>query len=62
MKKDLLQMVEDIQSQLEVVKQDATKFVEKGNAAAGTRVRTGSMNIIKALKEVRITVQELKGQ
>ena len=60
MKKDLLQMVEDIQSQLEVVKEDATKFVEKSNAAAGTRVRTGSMNIIKALKSVREKVQEMK--
>lgn len=61
MKKDLVEMIDSIQSQLDTVKADAVKFIEKGNAAAGTRVRTGSMAIIKNLKEVRTTVQELKG-
>lgn len=62
MNKDLLQMVEDAQVLLNSIKEDATKFVEKGNAKAGTRVRTSSMELIKHLKDVRVTVQELKAK
>ena len=45
---------------MDAVKEDAAKFTEKDNKAAGTRVRTGSMDVIKTLKEVRIKVTEIK--
>ena len=54
MKEELNNLLEIAQQQLNVVKQDATKFVEKDNNSAETRVRTVSMDLIKTLKEVRI--------
>lgn len=50
---------EDLVSVLESAKQDAEKF-EKGNAAAGTRLRV-KMQAIKGLaSEVRKTVSDVK--
>lgn len=60
MKEELNNLLEIAQQQLNVVKQDATKFVEKDNNSAATRVRTGSMALIKTLKEVRIKVQDIR--
>lgn len=60
MKEQLNQLIETAQKQLDAVKKDAAKFTEKDNKAAGTRVRTGSMDVIKTLKEVRNKVTEIK--
>lgn len=60
MKDSLENQLEAIQETLDIIKSDADKFENKGNKSAGTRVRTGSMSIIKALKEVRTTVLEMK--
>jgi len=47
-----------IQETLDSIQDDATKFNEKGNKAAGTRVRKG-MQAIKALaQDVRVAVSE----
>lgn len=54
--------LEDIQAiidTLEAAKADADKF-DKGNASAGTRLRGTAMDGIKALKNLRSTVQEVK--
>ena len=60
MKEQLNQLIETAQKQLDAVKEYAVKFIEKDNKAAGTRVRTCSMNLIKTLKEVRTKVTEIK--
>ena len=59
-KEKLNELLETVETTLSTVKEDAVKFVEKNNASAGTRVRTGSMEIIKLLKEVRTLVSEIK--
>ena len=53
------EMVHDICQSLLEAMQDGAKF-DKGNTAAGTRVRKASMQAIKDLKAVRIAVQEKK--
>ena len=59
-KEKLNELLASVEARLNAVKEDAVKFVEKDNASAGTRVRTGSMDIIKTLKEVRFLVSEIK--
>ena len=52
----IITMIEILQGTLK----DATKFEEKGNNTAGTRVRKDMQELIKMAKDVRITVQEIK--
>ena len=48
------ELLDQLQEELNNVQEDATKFTEKGNKAAGTRVRK-SMQAIKALaQDVRV--------
>lgn len=50
------ELLDQLQEELNNVQEDATKFTEKGNKAAGTRVRK-SMQAIKALaQDVRVAV------
>tara|TARA_B100001287_G_scaffold188132_1_gene158855 strand:+ start:85 stop:270 length:186 start_codon:yes stop_codon:yes gene_type:complete len=52
------ELLEQLQTTLDSVQDDANKFNEKGNKAAGTRVRKG-MQAIKALaQDVRVAVSE----
>lgn len=60
MKKQLNNLIEVAQQELDAIKEDAAKFTEKDNKTAGTRVRTGSMDLIKILKEIRIKVQDIR--
>ena len=53
-------MIEQIKAKLAEIEADAEKFFDKGNKAAGTRVRTGAMDAIKLLKGLREQVQEAK--
>ena len=41
---------------------DFSKFYEKGNQAAGTRVRKGMQDLKNLAQEIRIEVQEKKNQ
>ena len=53
-------LLESIQEELNNISEDAAKFNEKGNNAAGTRVRK-SMQTIKALaQDVRVAVSAAK--
>jgi hypothetical protein len=52
--------IDKIQEALDAVKADAEKFFNKGTKAAGTRVRTGSMDIIKLCNQLREEVQAVK--
>jgi hypothetical protein len=51
-------MIEFLQS----LEPDVTKFYEKGQAAAGTRVRKGLSELKKLAQEMRNEVQDLKTQ
>ena len=42
--------------------EENTKFVEKGNKAAGTRVRKGMLDLKNFAQEVRVEVQEIKNK
>ena len=45
---------------VEQVKNDAEKFFNKGNKAAGTRLRKSMQEIKRLAQEVRIQVSEIK--
>ena len=54
----MTELLEQLQTTLDSIQEDAQKFNEKGNKAAGTRVRKG-MQIIKTLaQDVRVHVSE----
>lgn len=54
----MTELLEQMQTTLDSIQEDASKFNEKGNKAAGTRVRKG-MQAIKALAQnVRVHVSE----
>ena len=54
----MTELLEQLQTTLDSIQEDAQKFNEKGNKAAGTRVRKG-MQIIKGLaQDVRVHVSE----
>ena len=57
---NLANLITAAEEKLATIKTDATAFEEKGNKAAGTRTRTGSMDLIKILKDVRTHVLEVK--
>ena len=52
---DLLKAVQDLEI-------DFQKFYEKGQAAAGTRVRKGLSDLRKLAQEVRKDIQDVKAQ
>ena len=49
-----------MKSMIDAMIDDETKFFEKGNAVAGTRLRNGMQEIKKLCNEVRIDVQSAK--
>ena len=52
----------EIKALVASLEEDVEKFYEKGNKAAGTRLRTGLQQIKLLAQEVRIDVQNLKNQ
>tara|TARA_Y100000593_G_C4242414_1_gene302840 strand:- start:310 stop:498 length:189 start_codon:yes stop_codon:yes gene_type:complete len=55
----ILERLQRIVRDLDTRKLDARKF-DEGNAAAGIRVRVSAMEAIKALRECRKEIQEIK--
>jgi hypothetical protein len=49
-----------IKEVMEAAEADVAKFVEKGNKAAGTRVRQAMQEVKKLAQQVRLDVQEMK--
>jgi len=49
-----------IKEVMEASEADVAKFVEKGNKAAGTRVRQAMQEVKKLAQQVRLDVQEMK--
>ena len=54
---DKFNKLKDLLSSLE---EDAVKFYEKGNKAAGTRVRNGMQSIKTMAQDIRKEVQDMK--
>lgn len=50
--RDLLMSLED----------DFVKFYEKGNQAAGTRVRKGMQDLKNLAQDIRVEIQEIKNK
>ncbi len=52
---ELRKLVEELESDFE-------KFYDKGNQAAGTRVRKGMQELKNLAQDIRVEVQDLKNQ
>jgi hypothetical protein len=52
------ELINQITEVIENIQADVTKFDEKGNKAAGTRVRKGMQTIKGLAQEVRVHVSE----
>ena len=57
---NLTENFEKIKKLIESAEVDMTKFVEKGNAAAGTRVRKFMQELKSLAQEVRVDIQNVK--
>ena len=53
-----MQSFEKIKELVASIESEVTKFAEKGNKAAGTRVRLGMQELKKLAQDVRTEVQE----
>ncbi|MFD2036586.1 histone H1 [Belliella marina] len=51
---------ETLKSMISEMEDDFNKFYEKGNKAAGTRVRNSMNEIKKLAQEIRVEVTEIK--
>ena len=58
--KSIVEMVEAVQEMISAAVEDAKKFEEKGNSAAGTRVRKAMQALKKQAQTIRIAVGEAK--
>ena len=52
------ELLDQIQEELTAIQEDAAKFNEKGNKAAGTRVRKAMQSIKATAQDVRTYVSE----
>jgi len=57
-----MEFLNQIQEVLDSVQEDATKFYEKGNKAAGTRVRKAMQQIKSLAQDVRVNISEINKQ
>jgi hypothetical protein len=53
-----MELLNQLQEVLDSVQEDATKFYEKGNKAAGTRVRKAMQNIKGLAQDVRKDISD----
>lgn len=53
---------EELKNLIALIEQDADKFYNKGNSAAGTRVRKGMQDLKNIAQAIRAEVQELKNK
>lgn len=53
---------EELKSLIASIETDADKFYNKGNSAAGTRVRKGMQDLKNIAQAIRAEVQELKNK
>lgn len=55
-----MEIYNQLRELVESVEVDATKFYEKGNSAAGTRVRKAMQEIKQLAQALRVDIQEKK--
>lgn len=53
---------EELKTIIAALEGDADKFYNKGNSAAGTRIRKGMQDLKNAAQAIRQEVQELKNK
>lgn len=57
-----MQSFEKIKELVASIEGDVVKFSEKGNKAAGTRIRQAMQNLKKFAQDLRVEIQEAKNQ
>jgi hypothetical protein len=57
-----MQKFEDLKTLISSLEGDADKFYNKGNSAAGTRLRKGMQELKNMAQTIRAEVQELKNK
>jgi hypothetical protein len=57
-----MQKFEDLKTLIASLEGDADKFYNKGNSAAGTRLRKGMQELKNMAQTIRAEVQELKNK
>ncbi len=57
-----MQKFEELKSLIATLQDDADKFYNKGNSAAGTRVRKGMQDLKNLAQTIRSEVQDLKNK
>ncbi len=53
---------EELKAMIAMIEQDADKFYNKANSAAGTRLRKGMQDLKNIAQQIRAEVQELKNK
>lgn len=53
---------EELKAMIAVIEQDADKFYNKANSAAGTRLRKGMQDLKNIAQQIRAEVQDLKNK
>ncbi|MBI1768187.1 MAG: histone H1 [Bacteroidetes bacterium] len=53
---------EELKAMIATIEQDADKFYNKANSAAGTRLRKGMQDLKNIAQAIRAEVQELKNK
>jgi len=62
LKSNKMQKFEELKSLIASLEGDADKFYNKGNSAAGTRVRKGMQDLKNLAQAIRAEVQEIKNK
>jgi hypothetical protein len=57
-----MQKFQDLKNLIATLENDADKFYNKGNSAAGTRLRKGMQELKNLAQTIRAEVQELKNK
>ena len=57
-----MKLFNQLKEAIAAIEADAEKFYNKGNKAAGTRVRTGLQNVKNLAQDIRKEVQDIKNK
>jgi hypothetical protein len=55
-----MEKFQELRTLIESLNEDATKFSEKGNKSAGTRLRQGMQELKKLAQDIRVEVSATK--
>ena len=56
----MLELLNQLEQTITDIREDAVKFDEKGNKAAGTRVRKAMQEVKKLAQDIRVAISEAK--